>query len=133
MELKIVLDFIQAINCSDVDKMCDLMTIDHTFIDSQDNQTIGKNKMRQAWIGYFSLFPDYMIEVNVIFEKDASVCILGHASGTYMNLVNSDKSNYWRIPAAWKAIVKDDQIKIWQVFADNIQAMEIINKNKLAQ
>jgi|ERR1035437_2371311 ketosteroid isomerase-like protein len=130
MESKIVLDFIKAINIADVDKMCALMTIDHTFIDSQDNQTIGKNKMRQAWIGYFSLFPDYKIEVNEIFEKGSLMCILGYASGTYKNLINDDKSNFWRIPAALKAIVKDDQIKLWQVFADNIQVMEIINKNK---
>ena len=130
MESKIVLDFIKAINIADVDKMCALMTIDHTFIDSQDNQTIGKNKMRQAWIEYFSLFPDYKIEVNEIFEKGSLMCILGYASGTYKNLINDDKSNFWRIPAALKAIVKDDQIKLWQVFADNIQVMEIINKNK---
>jgi ketosteroid isomerase-like protein len=130
METKIVLDFIEAINCSNVDKMCDLMTIDHVFIDSQDNRTIGRDIMKQAWIGYFAMFPDYKIEIKEIFVKNPLICLLGYASGTYKNLVNEQNSNYWRIPAAWSAIIKDNQIKQWQVYADNIPVMDIINRNK---
>ena len=130
METKIVLDFIVAINEANVNKICDLMTTDHVFIDSQDNKTIGKDKMRQAWIGYFALFPDYKIEINEILEKGPLICMFGYASGTYKGLINEDNSNYWRIPAAWRAIVNDDLIKLWQVYADNIIVMDIINKNK---
>jgi len=130
MGTKIVLDFIDAINSANVDRLYDLMTIDHIFIDSQDNRTVGRDNMRLAWIGYFSLFPDYKIETNEIFEKDPLSCILGYASGTYRNLTNENNSNHWRIPAAWTAIVKDNQIKQWQVYADNIVVMDIINKNK---
>jgi hypothetical protein len=130
METKIVLDFIDAINSANVDKIYDLMTIDHVFIDPQDHKTIGKDNMRQAWIGYFTLFPDYKIEIDGILENDPLICMFGYASGTYRHLVNEDNSNYWRIPAAWRAIVKDDQIKLWQVYADNIIVMDIINKNK---
>jgi hypothetical protein len=129
MKTKIVLDFIDAINSGNVDNICSLMTIDHIFIDSQDNKTVGKDIMRQAWIGYFALFPDYKIEINEIFEKDTLICILGYAGGTYKNLINEHNSNYWRVPAAWKAVVKDDKIKLWQVYADNIIVMDIINKN----
>jgi len=130
METKIILDFIDAINNANLDKMYDLMTIDHVFIDSQDNKTIGKDKMRQAWIGYFALFPDYKIEINEILEKDNLTGLFGYASGTYRNIINEDNRNYWRIPAAWRAIVKDNQIKLWQVYADNLIVMDIINKNK---
>jgi hypothetical protein len=130
MKKQIILDFIDAINCANVNRICDLMTIDHIFIDSQDNRTIGRDAMRQAWIGYFRLFPDYKIETNEIFEKDTMSCILGYASGTYMNLTNENNSNHWRIPAAWTAIVEDNRIKQWQVYADNIVVMDIININK---
>jgi hypothetical protein len=129
MKKLIILDFVDAINCTNVDRISDLMTIDHLFIDSQDNRTVGKDAMREAWIGYFGLFPDYKIEINEIFEKDSLFCILGYASGTYMNLTN-DYNNHWRIPAAWTAIVEDSHIKKWQVFADNIIVMDIINRNK---
>jgi hypothetical protein len=130
MKQRIALDFIDAINCANVDKMCNLMSIDHTFIDSQDNKTTGKEKLRQGWFGYFSFFPDYKIEINEILEMDSLICMFGYASGTYRNLINEDNSNFWRIPAAWRAIVKDNKINLWQVYADNILVMNIINKNK---
>jgi len=130
MGTKIVLNFIDAINSADVDRMCDLMSIDHQFTDSQDHKITGKENMRQAWIAYFSLFRDYKIVATDIFEKEGLVCVLGYASATYMNLINENNSNYWRIPAAWRAFVKDDHIKDWQVYADNIIVMDIINRNK---
>ena len=129
METRIVLDFIDAINCANVDKMYDLMAIDHMFIDSQDNKMEGKDKLRKAWIGYFDLFPDYKIEINEILTKNSFICMFGYAGGTYKNQISEDNINHWRIPAAWRVIVKDKQIKLWQVYADNIVVMEIINRN----
>jgi ketosteroid isomerase-like protein len=130
METTIVYDFVDAINCANIDKMVALMANDHLFIDSQDNKMEGKDNLRQAWIGYFDLFPDYKIEINEILEKDSVICMFGYASGTYKNLIGEDNRNYWRIPAAWRAIVTDDHIMSWQVYADNIIVMDIINRNK---
>lgn len=56
---------------------------------------------------------------------------LGHASGTYKNLDNPNNSNHWRIPAVWKAIIIENQVKHWQVYADNIIVMDIINRSNL--
>jgi len=130
METKVVFDFADAINKADVDKIYRLMADDHLFIDSQGNKMEGKEKMRNAWSEYFRLFPDYKIEIEEIFEKDSSICIIGHASGTYKNLHNTNNSNHWRIPAAWKAVIKDNQVKHWQVYADNLVVMDILNRNK---
>jgi hypothetical protein len=130
MHTQVILDFVAAINRGSVENICNLMTEDHVFIDSQDNRTFGKENMKQAWIGYFALFPDYKIDPVEILEKDSLICILGYASGTYKNLKNEKNSNYWRIPAAWTSIVKDDQIKVWQVYADNIIVLDIMNRNK---
>jgi len=130
MNTNIVLDFVEAINNADVDKIYNLMTDNHLFIDSQDNRVIGKENMKQPWIGYFALFPDYKIEINEILEKDSLICALGYASGTYKNLKNENNSNYWRIPIALTATVKDNQIKVWQVYADNSIVLDIIKKNE---
>ena len=130
MKTKVVLDFVEAINSVNVDKIYVLMTENHLFIDSKDNRVKGRENMKQAWVGYFALFPDYKIEINEILEKDLLICILGYASGTYKNLKNKNDSNHWRIPAAWTAIVKGNQIKVWQVYADNSVVLDIINKNK---
>jgi ketosteroid isomerase-like protein len=130
MKTDFVPDFVEAINTADVSRMLDLMTDDHLFIDSQDNRMTGKENLKDAWTGYFNLFPDYKIEINEIFEKESLICMIGYASGTYKNLKNKDNTNYWRIPAAWTAIIEENHVKQWQVYADNILVMDIINKNK---
>jgi ketosteroid isomerase-like protein len=129
MRYKVVLDFIDAINSSDVEGIIDLMTDDHVFIDSQGNKTTGKDKLKQAWAGYFGLFPDYRIEIKETLEKGSLIFILGFASGTYKNLHDENNSNHWRIPAVWTAIIKDNKVISWQVYADNLIVMDIINKN----
>ena len=130
MKNNILLDFVDAINKADIDKILNIMSDDHVLIDSHDNKVSGKDNLKQAWIGYFALFPDYKIEINETLEKDSLICILGYASGTYKNLQNDINSNFWRIPAAWTAIIKDNHVKHWQVYADNIIVMDIINRNK---
>ncbi|WP_029904630.1 nuclear transport factor 2 family protein [Prevotella sp. 10(H)] len=124
----IALEYVEAINNANVDKLYSLMTDNHLFIDAHDNNVIGRNDMKQSWIDYFKMFPDYKIEVQDILEKDNLICLLGYASGTYKNLKNNENSNYWRIPAAWTAIIKDNQVSKWQVYADNIIVMDIINR-----
>jgi ketosteroid isomerase-like protein len=130
MNTKVIPDFIEAINRADVDSMCELMTDDHTFVDSRDNRTIGKEIMRQAWIGYFKLFPDYKIEITGMLRKESFVSMYGYASGTYLGLKKENNGNYWRIPAAWTAYIKNNKVQKWQVYADNSVVMEIVNKNK---
>jgi ketosteroid isomerase-like protein len=129
MNIKITLDFIEAINNADVDKICSLMSVDHIFIDSQDNLTTGKDCMKKAWVEYFRMFPDYKIEIDDILEKDSMVCLLGHASGTYRNLQNKTNGNHWRIPASWKAIINNNKVTQWQVYADNLIVADIIKRN----
>jgi hypothetical protein len=129
MKTKVILDFIDAINRSDVGRILELMTDDHVFIDSQGNQATGKDILEPAWTRYFKLFPDYKIEINETFEKNSMICMLGCASGTYKGLYNEKNTNHWRIPAAWAAIVEDNKVRSWQVYADNIIVMEIVNRN----
>lgn len=128
IDVNITLNYIKAINTADINELYKLMSIDHLFIDAHDNNVRGKENMIQSWRDYFVMFPDYKIEVKDILQKDDLVCILGYASGTYKNLKNKENSNYWRIPAVWTAVIKDDQIKQWQVYADNIIVTDIINR-----
>jgi len=131
MDLKIVLDFIEAINNVNIDRLYDLMSIDHVFIDSRGNSMVGNDNMKKAWMSYFDLFPDYNIEITDTLQNDSIIVLLGYASGTYKtNNKNPDNNKHWKVPASWKAIVVDKKIKFWQIYADNSVAIEIINKNK---
>lgn len=105
------------------------MTDDHTFIDCQGNEVVGKEKMRMGWIGYFQWFPDYKIELTDIFLHGDMVAAFGFASGTFQGL-RDKKENGWRLPASWKAIIKNGEIHLWQVYADSKIPYDIINKNQ---
>jgi ketosteroid isomerase-like protein len=126
----VVIRFVKAINDHDVDGIINLMSEDHTFIDGMDNKSVGKNGMKEGWKGYYELFPDYQIEISVIVENASVIGLFGYASATYKNLTNKSNSNFWRIPAAWKAIVENNKIKHWQVYCDYSNLFKIIDKNK---
>jgi ketosteroid isomerase-like protein len=132
MDLKIVLDFIESINSANIDRLYDLMSNDHEFIDSRGNSMVGNDNMKKAWTGYFDLFPDYKIEITDTLQNDSIIVLLGYASGTYKttNKNVDNNNNHWEIPASWKAIAVDKKVKLWQVYADNSVVIEIINRNK---
>jgi ketosteroid isomerase-like protein len=126
----IVIRFVKAINDHDVDGIINLMSEDHIFIDAIDNKSVGKKGMKEGWKGYFELFPDYHIEISDITENVSTIGLFGYASATYKNLANKLNSNFWRIPASWKAIVENNRIKHWQVYCDYSNLFKIIEKNK---
>ena len=105
--------FIDRINAHDVDGLAELMTAAHQFIDPHGNEVVGKEKMTTGWRGYFEWFPVYSIEVNEVFEQDGTFAMFGFAGGSFKGKPEAS----WRLPAAWKAIVKDGRVALWQVFA----------------
>jgi hypothetical protein len=111
---EIIQSFVDAINAHDLDSLAKLMSDDHIFIDAYGNEIQGKETMTAGWRSYFEWFPDYYIEICEIFENRQSFAILGFAGGSFKG--NDDAE--WRIPAAWKATVKDGRVDLWQVFAD---------------
>ena len=124
-----VLAFVRSINARDANGLGELMSDDHRFIDPLGNAVVGKEKMISGWRGYFEWFPDYWIEVTEVFAGEASAreqtfAMFGFAGGSFKG--NSDAS--WRIPAAWKAIVKDGRVAVWQVFADTKIQFEIMER-----
>ncbi|HEY2580207.1 MAG TPA: nuclear transport factor 2 family protein [Mucilaginibacter sp.] len=130
MVKKTVYDFADAINQHDVNKIYALMTDDHKFIDAQGNEMVGRDKMKAGWIGYFQWFPDYKIQISDIFENADTLAAFGFAEGTFKGLKTEKNENYWRIPAAWKVVVENGKIKLWQVYADTKIPFDIISKNK---
>jgi ketosteroid isomerase-like protein len=122
---EIIQAFIDCINTHDVDGLAGLMSDDHTFIDAHGNGIVGRETMVAGWRGYFDWFPDYYIEVTDVFENDDTFAMFGLAGGSF----KGKESEAWRLPAAWKAIVKDGRVALWQVFADTKIPFEIMERN----
>lgn len=78
----------------------------------------GAVKLLSAWQGYFKMVPDYSISHSEIFADGNTVAIFGSAQGTFSKEGELRKENSWRTPAAWRAVVKDGKIALWQVYAD---------------
>jgi len=129
MNERLVYEFVNAINKHDVQKIYSLMADDHEFIDVHGNKTVGKEKMKGGWAGYFQWFPDYKIEITELFVKEDIVAAFGFAGGTYKQKKVGNQQNYWHLPASWKAIVSGGRIKLWQVYADTKIPFDIIEKN----
>ncbi len=101
------------------------MSDGHTFMDAHGRQVSGKEKMIAGWRGYFEWFPDYYIEVTEVFEDEDKLALFGFAGGTFKN----KEGESWRLPAAWKAEVKDGRVSLWEVFADTKIPFEVIERN----
>ena len=115
--------FVARINANDSSGIIALCTADHVFIDSLGSRLSGRERLEQAWSGYFALFPDYRIEVESVASQDMLAIACGFASATH-----AASQKRWRIPAAWRAIVRDGQIAEWQVYADNKPVYELLSE-----
>ncbi len=114
-----VLEFLDRINQHDVDKLAELMTEDHVFLDSLGNRNEGREKMRAGWRGYFGMCPDYWVSHEELFEKGDWVAAIGVAGGTI-------RGKQWKTPAAWLAVVENGRVKEWRVYADNKPVYDIL-------
>jgi ketosteroid isomerase-like protein len=127
--IEVVLKFEQAINSRNAETVCAMLTPDSIFIDSLGNRISDASKMGPAWEGYFKMVPDYSISHSEIFANGDTVAIFGSAQGTFSKDGSLSKQNFWTTPAAWRALVKDGKIALWQVFADNEPIRAIMRKN----
>jgi len=123
---ELIVAFVNAINARAPDALAELMSADHTFIDAHGNEVVGREKMLAGWRGYFEWFPDYEIEVAQIFEKGEEFGLFGYAQGSFKG--NPERS--WRLPAAWKAVARDQRVALWQVYADTKIPFEIIERGE---
>jgi predicted enzyme related to lactoylglutathione lyase/ketosteroid isomerase-like protein len=120
--------FITAINAHDVQQLGTLMTDDHIFIDAHNSKVEGKQKMLLGWEFYFDWFPDYKIEVEKTMNDGNAFALFGFAEGTYHGLKEEVEKAHWRLPASWRAEVRDNKIALWQVYADTKIPFEIIGR-----
>ena len=131
-DINVVEAFIAAINRRVPAEISSLMTEDHTFVDSGGGSQSGREKMTAGWEEYFRMFPDYRIQVESILGDRALVAVFGSASGTYNGKRGLVPENRIEMPAAWKAVVENNKIKLWQVYADWTEGSRIINDDKEA-
>ena len=122
--------FVEAVNAGSVGRLAALMTKDHTFIDSDGAEYRGKSKMSPGWGEYFAMVPDYRIMVRETFAAGETVMMAGEAEGTFAQDGLLRPENHWRVPAAWRAVVKDSKVAVWQLYVNPEPMAKILKRLK---
>jgi len=129
-EILVFKAFVNAINQADIAAFEKLMSEDHTFIDAAGRKETGREKMIVGWKAYYEMFPDYKIEIEDIIQEKEIVGAFGTAIGTYKGKRGLVPQNIIKMPAAWRAVIKDGKVKLWQVYADWTEGMKIIEEDQ---
>jgi hypothetical protein len=74
------------------------------------------------------MFPDYTIGADTMLAEGDTVAIFGQAAGTFSGKRGPVPENRIVMPAAWKAVVRDGKIRLWQVYADWSEGLKIIER-----
>lgn len=75
--------------------------------------------MREAWAGYFSAFPDYMIHVSAFFTLADTVILVGRTTGSHLQLPRAVE---FQESLIWAARIADDRVAEWRIYPDTPEA-----------
>lgn len=109
------ISFIDCINRGDLDSLTALMTDDHTLVVLDEPPLVGRRQNRDAWRGYFSSFPNYVIYPRHIAGDGASVAVLGTTTGSHLGLPDDEES---KLDVIWLAKVVEGRVSLWRVAED---------------
>jgi hypothetical protein len=76
------------------------------------------------------MVPDYKIEIIDTFSGGNTVVFLGMAEGTFSEKGKLRAHNQWRVPAAWRAVIKDHKVAMWQLYVNPEPMFKIFNRIK---
>jgi ketosteroid isomerase-like protein len=123
---QIVKEFVEAINNGDILLIERMLSEKHIFVDSDDTELYGKKRVLIAWKKYFEKFDTYTIKIDKYYIKEDTVVIIGEVSGFIRGEDKADK--FWKIPAAWKALIEENKIKQWHTYADSKPIWDILSE-----
>jgi len=111
-----VVSFIDCINRGDVDGLGRLMTEDHALRVFDEAPLVGRAANIEAWRGYTTSFPRYVIYPHRIAERNGRVAVLGHTTGSHLALPDEAEQ---RMTLIWLADVVDGQLRAWTLVEDD--------------
>lgn len=129
---EVAIAFVDAINSKDVERLADLMTSDHKFIDGDGSEHVGKEQMKVGWKEHLELIPDLTLSISEHFEKNDTVVLLGWSSGTIIQNGELKPENSWRVPCAWRVLVESKKVAVWQLYANQCALHEIYDRIRTA-
>jgi ketosteroid isomerase-like protein len=110
-----VIGFIDAINRGDVGRLTALISPDHRLQVLQEPPVTGQDANRDAWHGYVTAFPDYVIYPDRLVHRGDDVVVLGSTTGSHLGLPDDEER---QLTVIWRATVQDGLLTLWQIIDD---------------
>jgi len=104
--MSIALQFNEKINEQDPEGLAELMTEDHTFIDSDNNTTKGRETMKKGWKEFFKRYPDYRNIFTGVTTQNNIVIMIGYSTCSHRPLNG---------PNIWTAKIRGKHVSEWRV------------------
>jgi len=104
--------WIDAINRRDIDDLSALAAPQHRFFVEGEEPTVGRDRIRNAWRGYFDAYPMYRIYVDEQYEKPDALFLIGHTTGSHV------PTDLEEVPSSviWRCEIADDKILEWSIY-----------------
>ena len=110
-----VVSFIDGINRGDVEHLAALMADDHRLHVLDESPLDGKSENVEAWRGYTRSYPRYVISPHQIVAHGSEVVVLGHTTGSHLELADEIESE---LTVIWRANVRDGTLTLWEIIED---------------
>jgi len=104
--MSIALKFNEEINEQDLEGLARLMTDDHTFVDSDNISTKGKEAMLRGWKEFFKRYPDYRNVFTCVTTQNDIVVMIGYSTCSHKPLNG---------PHIWTAKIRGKRVSEWRV------------------
>ena len=112
----LTISFIDCINRGDVNGLSRLMTDDHRLQVLDESPLVGRSANTDAWDGYVKSFPMHIVHPHRIAERDGMVAVLGHTTGSHLDLPEAEES---RLTLIWLAEIADGAVRSWTLVDDS--------------
>jgi hypothetical protein len=115
--LATALSFIDAINCADLERLTRLMSSDHRLVVFTEPPIVGREANTEAWIGYFTSFPRYVLHPARFAAEGSRVAVLGSTTGSHLNQSDAEEL---QLTLIWIASVVDAHVSVWELVDDTL-------------
>ncbi len=114
--LAVVVGFIDAINCGDLERLGRLMTESHQLRVLDEPPVEGRAANLRAWRGYMTSFPFYVIHPTRLAAAGSQVAVLGATTGSHLGLPDAEEI---QLSVIWIATVLKGKLDSWQIAEDS--------------
>lgn len=126
--LQVVLSYVEMVNQADNSGLTGLLSSRHTMVDVGGVTRDGPHLIAKAWQKYLTDFPVYHIYIRNIYQRENSVILIGHTTGSHLNA--PDVVEFHSQGVIWDAKVCESKITRWQIMADTQENYDRLTLDK---